>query len=288
VENATGYIVTDAVTISGLTVQSQSFLLCDSYTSAFDLMPIDGVLGLPPVDFSHLSSKAFNSTPFFWRLVESKQLDPVFSFLLKSRDGNPSHGGELTLGGINQSLYEGEITYVSLNATGVQRTGEWFTDMPALYINGTPVSLNGTALPLGAALLDTGTAFIEVPDKATAAAIHAQISSNIRQIDPNGAWGAPCDVLSKLNPELMFTLGQGANAVNLTVDKDSFNLGPYPGQNGMCQTVFLNPSTPETRLPVWTIGSPLLKNYYTVWDGGNLRFGFAKVKNILGLGSCSG
>jgi hypothetical protein len=280
-ENITGTVVSDTVSIGGLTAAHQSFLLCDSYAEGLNRMPMDGLLGLSPVDVSRLSTNTFNASTFFWQLATSRQVDPVFSLHLRTGSGDIGNGGELTLGGTDQSQYQGEISYIPLNATAVALGGEWFVDQAAMFVNGVAVKSDSTA---GIALLDTGTAFIETPDNATAAAIYAQISPEIRQIDPLGAWGAPCDVLKKLEPQLTFTIGSGSGTVNVTVDRNSFNLGPYAGRDGTCQTVILNPAEPLTDLPVslWTLGSPLLKSYYTIWDGGNQRVGFAELKNAPG------
>lgn len=285
-EAVQGHVVTDTVTFGGLTMSKQSFLLCDAYVTDLATMPIDGILGLPPVSVSRLTSDTFNSTPLFWQLVAAKQLDPIFSLLLRAGDGDAGKGGELTLGGTDQSQYQGDIAYVGLNATGVALAAEWIVDLAGLFVNGSPFVSNTT---IGLAILDTGTAFIEVPDNATAAAIYAQISPEIRQIDPAGAWGARCDLLGNLSPVLTFTIGAGSEALNITLDGNSFNLGPYPGQNGTCQTVFSNSAEPiPYPVALWILGGPLLKAYYTVWDGGNQRVGFAEPNNATSGGNGSG
>lgn len=62
----------------------------------------------------------------------------------------------------------------------------------------------------------------------------------------------------------------------------AFNLGEYPGHDGICQTLFLNPVSPVSDLAsIWVLGGPLLKGYYTVWNGTHpeqLQFGVAELK----------
>lgn len=68
--------------------------------------------------------------------------------------------------------------------------------------------------------------------------------------------------------------------MNVTMPKQNFNLGEYPGQPGICQGPFVNsvePSYLPTGEGLWLIGSPLLKAYYTVWDGLNFRIGWAQL-----------
>ncbi|KAK6082319.1 hypothetical protein SCUP515_02611 [Seiridium cupressi] len=159
-----------------------------------------------------------------------------------------------------------------------QLAGEWFVDSPEFYIDGEVVenSSSGSPFPGSQSLVDTGTAYIQTPDYQTALDIYAAISPEIAQIDKAGAWGAPCATMERLQPELTFTLGTGSPALNLTVPKDSVNLGEYPSQPGICQGVILNPVQPVTEVAtLWVLGSPLLKAYYTVWDGGDMQLGIA-------------
>ncbi|KAL2884212.1 hypothetical protein SGCOL_000151 [Colletotrichum sp. CLE4] len=283
---ASGTVVTDTVTIANLTVANQTWLLCDTYAEAFNEMPnIDGIFGLGPPGFSHFSAETNTSfSTWFWTLAQNGGVpEPLFSFFLNSGEG--SAPGELTLGGVNKDRYDGEIANVDFNMTVSYLGGSWFIDQPAFYINGkTVVNSNASdaAFPVGVSNVDTGTAFLQTPDYQTAKDIYAAISSEITQIDELGVWGAPCDVVEKLDPELTFTLGVGDNLVNMTVPKGAFNLGEYPGHSGVCQTIFLNPVQPISELAsIWVLGSPLLKGYYTVWNGTNpeqLTFGVASLK----------
>lgn len=284
-QSAGGSVVTDTVTIGNLTVSNQTFLLCDTFAEAFEEMPsIDGIFGLGPPGFSHFSTKTNTSfSTWFWTLVGNGDVpEPLFSIYLNSGEG--SAPGEITLGGVNKDRYEGELKKVDFNMTVSALGGGWFVDSPQFYINGKTVtdsSNGGAPFPAGVSLADTGTAFLQTPDYQTAKDIYAAISEDITQIDPLGVWGAPCDKVEALEPELTFTLGFREQAVNLTVPKDAFNLGEYPGHPGICQTLFLNPVEPvDERISIWILGSPLLKAYYTVWDGGNPEQYYLGIANL--------
>lgn len=210
---ANGNVVTDSVAIAGHTVSNQTFLLCETYAEAFNEMPIDGIFGLGPPGSSHFSEVTNTSfSNWFWTLAEHGDVpEPLFSIFLNSGEG--SAPGELTLGGVNEERYEGEIKKVDFNMTVVDLGKEWFIDSPAFYVNGETVadsSANGAPFPAGVSLLDTATAFLQTPDYQTAKDIYAAISSEITQIDELGAWGALCDVVEELGPELTFTLGYGS------------------------------------------------------------------------------
>ena len=281
-QNASGIVVTDTVTIGGRTVPKQAFLLQDTVAVAFNQMPIDGVLGMPPFSRSNLVAPGDNSVkPAFWELSAAGQLpNPVFSFLFNSGRSEDGQGGELLLGGIDESKHDGPITYVGLNETVTRIFGEWLVMTPEVSVNGKAILQD----PLSISLLDTGTAYILAPDEATARKLYAAVSPDIRQIDPNGAWGAPCDVMQKLQPNLTFVVSDDKGAkFTLHIDTKSFNVGEYPGQKGTCQAVVLHPVPPvNVGVPFWTIGSPALKSYYTIWDGNNMKIGFANPKRASG------
>ncbi|CAJ2512165.1 Uu.00g051800.m01.CDS01 [Anthostomella pinea] len=73
----------------------------------------------------------------------------------------------------------------------------------------------------------------------------------------------------------------GHVSMNVTLPAGSFNLGEYPGQLGICQAVFNSPGNMDAG-SLWIIGSPLLKAYYTVWDGLNHKIGWATLKSPSG------
>lgn len=137
-------------------------------------------------------------------------------------------------------------------------------------------------------VLDSGTSSIMAPSYAVAEALYAQISPAIYQIDPVGTWGAPCAVMDALAPDITFTIGQEGEdntLLNVTMPGRVFNLGPYNSSlPTTCQAAVNNWADPLSYdgRGLWELGSPLLKNYYTAWDGAGLRVGFAP------LGASSG
>lgn len=237
-------------------------------------MPIDGLLGFGPYD----------PTGFYWSLYDQGLLDsPTFGLYIPP--GHP-YGGELTLGGVDDTKFDGEIHYVDLDANTTTSRRSWVMDSQALYINDELAKVStgdSTPYPPGLHLLDTGTSFIQAPSYSAARDIYAQISPRITQIDPAGAWGAPCADLDAVAADLTFTFGPaGGGQMNVTMPRRFFNLGPYPGLDGICQAVLNNSpddSYSEDGRGQWTTGSPLLKNYYTAWNGygDDLQVGFAEL-----------
>ncbi|KAI4592707.1 hypothetical protein KJ359_010466 [Pestalotiopsis sp. 9143b] len=261
-EGEGGVIVHDKIGLGDLVVDSQGFILVDESAAALNKMPVDGILGLGAPNVTGI-----NQTPWYWNLYYSGQLaSPVFAFYTPAGDID---GAELTLGGIDETKYTGEIPYTKLESA----RGGYTLRQSGLYIDGAVFSKTGTAI------LDTGTAFMQTPNYATAKKLYAAISPNITQIDAAGAWGLPCDEIDAVAPELTFTFGPVGGALNLTIPKEAFNLGEYPGQPGICQTLFNNPLGTVSIGGIWLIGSPLLKQYYTVWDGVNEEIGWGTLKS---------
>ncbi|OAA80601.1 pregnancy-associated glycoprotein 2 precursor [Akanthomyces lecanii RCEF 1005] len=257
-EGSSGAIVTDKVGIAGHAVDQQQFLLCDEYPEFMDNVPFDGVMGIGVEGATGLPS----GSPWYWALYASGQLDgPEFSLYYPA---GKEDGAEMTLGGTNPARYKGDIHKVKLH-----NTGNFVVDQPALAINGKPLAIAANKRTI----LDSGTAYFAGPSKIVSA-FYKAVSPKIKQLN-HEAWGVECDVIDSLAVDITFTFGSGAETFNATMPKESFNLGPYEGKPGICQTVFSTIDLGGSFL----IGAPLLKQYYTVWDGHNLEMGFAELKN---------
>ncbi|KAK9773049.1 putative Pepsin B [Seiridium cardinale] len=298
VQYVTGHVVSDQVAIgsSNLVISDQTFIMCDTYAPALNAMPIDGIAGLFIPNSSSTGSESF-----FWRLFESGQLAaPIFSFFMPAGE---ERGAQLTLGGIDHDKYEEgkELIYFPVNRSlALSEDYRGFVyNLAAIYANGQRITFDsastsvlresrGEEPPPGIAFLDTGTAFMQAPSYEVARTLYAQVSPSITQIDAAGAWGAPCNELDQVSVDFTLTFSSsgrgGQEYLNVTMPRESFNLGEYPGLPGICQAAWNNryrpiPSPPEVG-PVWFIGSPLLKAYYTVWDGIGMEIGWAKARKV--------
>ncbi|CAF1097565.1 unnamed protein product, partial [Didymodactylos carnosus] len=92
---ATGHWSLDTVSIAGLSVTGQGFAEA-TYLSGFDSSLNDGLLGM-----AYPSVATGGEQPFFYNLWNAS-----------------SPGGELILGGVDTTKYQGAITYVSVNIQG--------------------------------------------------------------------------------------------------------------------------------------------------------------------------
>lgn len=271
--------VTDAVGIQGLTASGYQFLLCDQQDPTFSSQgEIDGILGLPV--------EASGYKGLEWALYEAGLLaSPLFG--IYTPPGQIT-GGQLTLGGLDDTKYEGTLTYVDLNRELSLFKTTWVMDMQTIYVNGEQlqVTTNSSTVKMGypkaLSILDGGTAHVQAPTYEVARDIYAAISPKIYQIDPVGTWGAPCSDMEAITSDITFLFGNdGATQANVTIPGKALNLGPYPGMDGICQAAITNSSYGQVNgdgRGVWIIGSPLLKQYYTAWNGRDLQVGFAPLK----------
>lgn len=254
-EGVAGTIVTDRVDIANLTVPSQEFLLCDRYDEFLSDVPFDGVMGIGLVNNTGLP----DGNPWYWQLYQSGQLEsPVFALFYPP---GKADGAEMTLGGVNPARYTGDITYIPL-AGGAQ---QFQVDVQGTYVNGKKAVIQPSS-----AILDSGTPN-HTADKKSVTKFYAALSSQFKQLDNGGSWGAPCDVVNSHAVDIAFEIGSGSSTFKMTTPKSAFNLGPYPGQPGMCQSVLSGLSYGSSII----IGAPAIDRYYTVWDGYNYKMGFA-------------
>lgn len=306
----------DDVVIRGLAAPAYPFALCWDEGAALAAQPgIDGILGLGLYDAVEDAGDGDGDgdgampRSLQWALLDAGAVTSgVFGLHLPAGE---VEGGALTLGGVDESRFVGDVDWLPLDLRGHTT---WTLDMQTVFVGGAQLMVpssatNDTSSPSNtrttdtmttpypsslAQVLDTGTPFLMAPDYATAAALYAQLSpfpGALHQLDPDvGTWGGPCDTMAALaqsggSASLTFLLGRGGNdsqQLNVTLPASTFNLGPYPDMPGMCQAVinhWTDGGAYYEGLGLWLLGSPLLKEYYTAWDGLGLRVGFAKLKD---------
>lgn len=286
-------VATDAVSVQGLTAPSLGFALCWDEGETLSSQPgIDGILGLS----LNVTTDPDWPQTLQWALLDAGLLaSGVLGLYTPSGEVD---GAQLTLGGVDDTKFDGDLAWLPLNLSGHTT---WTVDMQTVFVNGQQLMVPSTddggssrnsssTSPYPQSLvqvLDSGTSFLMAPDNATAAAVYAQVSPKIRQIDAAGTWGCACEDMDALvgsgAAELTFLLGpggEGDSPLNVTVPSRVFNLGPYPGLPGVCQAVLNNwaDGVSYGGVALWTLGSPLLKNYYTAWDGLGQQVGWAPLK----------
>lgn len=186
----------------------------------------------------------------FTALVNSGQLDePVFAFYLG--DNQP---GELVLGGVDPNHYTGNFTYVPVTEAGYHQ----------IALGG--LSIGGKAMTsCTKAIVDSGTSLLAGPKeevKAIAAAVGAkQLSPLVQEYTIDCNANAPDIVITLSGKE--YTL-----AFEDYIIKDE----------SLCLFAFTGIDVPAPNGPLYILGDVFMRKFYTKFDVGQQRLGFALSK----------
>jgi len=247
-----GFLSQDTVSVGGVPITGFAFgEVTHEAADVFGQAPFDGILGMGP------AKAAVDHVPMpMDQLVKQGKIQHnVFSFYLAS---GGKAGSTLTLGGTDSSFYTGEISYVPV-AKAAYLLPYWLVSASDVKIAG--VSTKACGWLTGCEMVvDTGTSILAGPPSS--------VNGLISKI---GTVAADCSNVDKL-PVITFSFA----------GKD-FDLGPdfyvlrMSGENGQeqCQ---LGIQGVNAGAPIWILGDPFLRKYYTVWDKDANRVGFALAK----------
>jgi len=234
----------DTFAIGGISAQKQAFAEVEDASGlglAYAIGKFDGILGM---GWDRISVDGVK-TPFH-SLVDSGNLaSPVFAFYL----GN-NQPGELTIGGTDKSHYTGDFSYVPLKSEDY-----WRIELDDFKISGKSVTTTKTAI------VDSGTSLLAGP-KDDVAAIAKSLGAT-----------------SVMGKEYVFSdCSKGGPDMDITIaGKDyTFKFADYTIQSGStCLFAMMGIDVPAPNGPLWILGDVFMRKYYTVFDWGNKRLGFA-------------
>lgn len=90
-----------------------------------------------------------------------------------------------------------------------------------------------------------------------------------------GAYELPCSEVDTLPAIIDFSFRDDENQMfNLTIPSKELSVGPFDHDESLCQ-MLINAANGYEQI----VGASLLKYYYTNWDIGNRRIGFAELSN---------
>ncbi|XP_038675282.1 pepsin A-like [Scyliorhinus canicula] len=243
-----GILGYDTVSISNMVIRDQEFGLATSEPGGFySYVTFDGILGL-----GYPSLASAGATTVFHNMVAQNLLDqPLFSVYLTR--GYGESGSEILFGGIDSSHYTGQIRWVP-----VTREFYWQINIDRVTINGQVVACDGGC----PAIVDTGTSYLTGSTSAI---------DTIQQYI--GARGSPtsvatidCSNLGSM-PDVVFTI----NGMDFPLSPQVYTLQEnYYGQSS-CYSGFSGGGGNQ-----WILGDVFIGGYYTIFDHGNNRLGFAQ------------
>jgi cathepsin D len=250
----TGFVSSDTVCIGSTCVTNQLFTeATDLPGIAFIAAKFDGILGMgwPQISVNGIP-------PVFNDMIAQKVVSaPLFSFWL-DRDPNNQNGGELTLGGSDPTHYTGTVSYLP-----VTRDGYWQFAMAKVSSGGSAIACDTGCQ----AIADTGTSLLVGP-KTEITAIQKLIGATPFL---EGEYLIDCAKIPTL-PAISFTLG----GQDFTLQGVDYVLKVTAEGQSECISGFDGMDIPPPAGPLWILGDVFIGKFYSEFDFGNNRVGFAQ------------
>ncbi|KAI1718300.1 eukaryotic aspartyl protease domain-containing protein [Ditylenchus destructor] len=255
-----GFLSKDKVCVAGICVNGQTFTEATSESLLpWTMAKFDGILGMAFPEIATLGVE-----PVFNQMVDQNMVQQqLFSFWLNRDVNSEEVGGELTLGGMDSQRFVPPLNYVP-----VSRRAYWQFDMDTVVGSnncGAIACRNGCQ-----AIADTGTTMIIGP-RAEVEEIQSYIGAKLLM---QSQYVVDCDKVSSL-PPVTFVIG--GKMYTLTGYDYIWNVTSQG--NTTCLSGFTSSGTPDNEDKLWILGDVFIGRYYTVFDYGQQRVGFAQAKD---------
>ncbi|KAG9349442.1 hypothetical protein JZ751_027885 [Albula glossodonta] len=246
----TGVIGYDTVNVGKLTVTNQKIGLSITEPGNHFARPLhDGIMGL--------AFKPNQQTIVDTMIQEGLVEEPIFAFYLSR---NSERGSEVVFGGTDPSHYTGEIHWVP-----VAQDSHWQLVFEGFVVNHQATGWCQTGC---SAIVDTGTSLLTCPPQYVDS-LHQMLGA---YKDQNGNYIFDCEVVSS-RPVLTFVM----NGAHLHLDSSAYVLMEEDSNgNTYCWSgIEASHEAYRNGLPYWILGDVFLRQFYSVFDQGNARVGFA-------------
>eukprot|EP00158_Paraphelidium_tribonemae_P003532 Partr_v1_DN26201_c1_g1_i2_m48315 putative K01381 saccharopepsin EC 3.4.23.25 len=249
-----GVISNEVLEVAGVVVEGQDFAESIKEPGiTFAVARFDGIFGL---GYDRIAVQ--HVVPPFYNMIDQKLVDePVFGVWM-NHAAEGEEGGEITFGGTNTDHYDPS----TLHWAPVTRKGYWEVTLQSAKLGNKKLNLGKPSI--GAAI-DTGSSLFAVPVH-TAEEINQAIGAKKTW---SGQYTVDCSVVSTL-PDLVLTFAGKDYPLKAT----DYILNAQ----GQCISGFMGMDIPEPAGPIWIVGDVFLRKYYTIYDLGNDRVGFADSK----------
>ncbi|XP_068122135.1 beta-secretase 2 [Hyperolius riggenbachi] len=235
-----------------------------------------GILGLA---YSTLAKPSSSVEPFFDSLVRQEGIPNLFSMQmcgagLATTVAN-MNGGSLVMGGVEPSLYTGDIWYTPI-------TEEWYYQVEVLKfeVGGRNLNLDCTEYNTDKAIVDSGTTLLRVPDKVFNAMVEAIVGISLIQNFNNEFWtGLQLACWEKTEepwtyfPDLSIYLRDVNTSRSFRlIMKPQLYIQPVLTfhDNMNCYRFGISPSSSAL-----VIGATVMEGFYVIFDRAEKRVGFA-------------
>ncbi|XP_019380043.1 PREDICTED: beta-secretase 2 [Gavialis gangeticus] len=235
-----------------------------------------GILGLA---YDVLAKPSRSVETFFDSLVRVAKIPNIFSLQMCGAglpvSGSGTNGGSLVMGGIEPSLYKGDIWYTPIKE-------EWYyqVEILKLEVEGQNLDLDCREYNADKAIVDSGTTLLRLPQKVFTAVVEAIIRTSSIQEFSSGFWTgsqlACWDKTEKpwsLFPKISIYLRDenSSRSFRITILPQLY-IQPILGigQNLECYRFGISSSTNAL-----VIGATVMEGFYVIFDRVQKRVGFA-------------
>eukprot|EP00486_Rosalina_sp_Unknown_P013183 CAMPEP_0201592810 /NCGR_PEP_ID=MMETSP0190_2-20130828/190602_1 /ASSEMBLY_ACC=CAM_ASM_000263 /TAXON_ID=37353 /ORGANISM="Rosalina sp." /LENGTH=334 /DNA_ID=CAMNT_0048051745 /DNA_START=393 /DNA_END=1397 /DNA_ORIENTATION=- len=249
-----GYLSEDVVYVGDLSDSVTFGEATDEPGITFKEAKFDGIFGL-----AYQTIAVDDVIPPFVQFGnDGKLTSNVFSFYLQS-DANKD--GELLLGGIDSKHYTGELYY-----TPVIHETYYMVEQQGGTINGKSIT-NVTK-----AVIDSGTSTLVGPTTEVAA-IAKMVNATSAG---NGEYEVDC---KQTLPDITFTLGSSSNNKAFTISGETWKIKicEFDVICTCLMGIIGLDIPPLDDGPFWILGDVFMRDYYSVFDVGNNKVGFANI-----------
>merc|ERR1711998_746778 len=177
-------------------------------------------------------------TPVQALVASGEMPEPVFGFYI-----GDNKDGELTIGGVNKNYFTGDFTYIPLKDKSY-----WEIALGGVKLNGN--------------IVDSGTSLLAGPTKVA--------NAIAKTLGATSILGKEFIVPCATEFTLAFTLGGQDYELN--------NKEATIPDDPLCLLGLMPIDIPAPRGPLWILGDVFMRKYYTKFDIGQERLGFALTK----------
>ncbi|XP_060040752.1 beta-secretase 2, partial [Erinaceus europaeus] len=236
----------------------------------------NGILGLA---YRTLAKPSSSLETFFDSLVAQAGIPDVFSMQMcgagQPVDGSGTNGGSLVLGGVEPSLYRGDIWYTPV-------TEEWYYQIEVLKleVGGRSLSLDCREYNTDKAIVDSGTTLLRLPQRVFDAVVEAVAHTSLIPEFSDGFWlGAQLACWGSSEspwgyfPQISIYLrAESANSSFRLTILPQLYIQPVTvvGLSYRCFRFGISPSANAL-----VIGATVMEGFYVVFDRARKRVGFA-------------
>uniref|UniRef100_A0A8B9FTS6 Beta-secretase 2 n=1 Tax=Amazona collaria TaxID=241587 RepID=A0A8B9FTS6_9PSIT len=268
----TGVLGTDVITIPKGIYGSYTINIATILESENFFLPgvkWHGILGLA---YNALAKPSSSVETFFDSLVRQAKIPNIFSLQMCGAglpvSGSGTNGGSLVLGGIEPSLYKGDIWYTPIKE-------EWYyqVEILKLEVGGQNLELDCREYNADKAIVDSGTTLLRLPQKVFSAVVQAIARTSLVKFS-SGFWtGSQLACWDKterpwsLFPKLSIYLRDENSS-------RSFRISILPQVSTFftlqCYRFGISSSTNAL-----VIGATVMEGFYVIFDRAQRRVGFA-------------